>query len=48
MPEVMSWRQNSFGLAAAGVVIPTTANANNAVAGAALIFNSCFILFSLC
>jgi hypothetical protein len=48
IPEVMSWRQYSFGLAAAGVVIDTKASAKSAVAGAALIFKSCFILFSLC
>jgi hypothetical protein len=46
IPEVTSVRQYSPGLAAAGVVVPTSANANNA-AGAAVIFKICFILFSL-
>ena len=48
IPEVTSWRQYSLGPAAAGVATATQASANNAAAGAAEIFKSCFILFSLC
>jgi hypothetical protein len=40
-----SVRQNSFELAAAGVAIATNASANSVVAGAAVNFKNCFILF---
>jgi hypothetical protein len=40
-----SVRQNSFELAAAGVAIATNASANSVVAGAAVKFKNCFILF---
>src|SRR5258708_22207920 len=44
----ISWQEHSFGPAAAGVVIAKKASAKSAVAGAALILTSCFILLSLC
>jgi hypothetical protein len=45
MWDVTSWRQ--YSPAAAGVAIAKNASAKNAVAGATVIFKSCFIFFSL-